>query len=129
MYFNTTNSKGKALFDYFNQANNQNDLILSLLSVINRPMSPIEVQEICNISLNKNWPITSIRRALTTLSNNTSETGIYKTGNKVMGAYGRPNYQWAYSASLIENPNAKVLTSKIYRKLREDIEKEEYLDV
>ena len=40
-------------------------------------MSPFDIKEVCN-ELGHHWPITSIRRALTTLSDDTKSTGIYK---------------------------------------------------
>jgi len=87
MYYNTTNESGATLRHNVNKAETQNKAITRLF--FKEPvLSPFEVY----VMLNKeNWPLTSIRRALNTL---TKDRKLIKLPTKIIGKYGRPEHQW-----------------------------------
>lgn len=79
----------------FEQTNaRQQDLIL-FYYLVNKHMSigPSTVERDFR-KMGFNWPITSIRRAITNL---TDEDYLEKTDNLSEGAYGKPEHLWRYN--------------------------------
>lgn len=89
-FYNTINDPNKSELDI--QANTQAEKIYKFFK--NNPFkefTPFDVQRRMRIQLIINSPITSIRRAITDLT----EVGLLeKTGNKKPGIYGKNNYTW-----------------------------------
>lgn len=86
-YYNTTNEKGFDLEKSHEKARNQEEIIYSFFLTYGKPLSPSQVLK----KLNLECPITSIRRALTNLTN---EDKIIKTDVKVVGLYGKKEHLW-----------------------------------
>lgn len=84
-YFNTTNESGKQLEIFNESANNQEEQILNLMKLYKK-LSPSDVNKYFT-----NYPLTSVRRALTNLSN---QGKLIKTDEKKIGIYRRMEYIW-----------------------------------
>ena len=98
-YFNTTNEKGEELKESHNKASTQEQLIFSYFQTFGQPLSPSMVLT----KLKLNCPITSVRRAITNL---TEDNKIIKTDEKVKGLYGKPEHLWRLKTSKDEiDPN------------------------
>lgn len=94
MYYNTTNENGSLLKTNTKQAENQTTLTLSVFQTYpTYTFSADEVWQflIDNEAINEQTPLTSIRRAITDLTN---EGKIVKTNRKVLGSAGRSTYTW-----------------------------------
>ena len=90
-YYNTNNETGADLRDAWTQTANQNDLIFQLFADNpDQGYSPEDVELRC-LDLGKTWPITSIRRALHTL---TEEGNLTKTSELQKSSYGRNAHIW-----------------------------------
>ena len=94
MYYNTTNENGSLLKVNTKQAENQTELTLSVFQTY--PTYTFSADEVWNFlidneSINEQTPLTSIRRAITDLTN---EGKIVKTNRKVLGLAGRSTYTW-----------------------------------
>jgi len=88
-YHNTTESTMSELKLYEHRANSQEGNILNWFREYPRlPHSPSSLQTILFYS---EVPITSVRRALTNLTNSGD---LVKTDRQVKGPYGRPEFQW-----------------------------------
>lgn len=90
-YYNTNDETGVDLRNAWMQTANQNDFIFQLFA--NNPdqgYSPEDVELRC-LDLGKTWPITSIRRALHTL---TEEGNLTKTSELQKSSYGRNAHIW-----------------------------------
>jgi hypothetical protein len=85
-YFNTTNESGKQLEIFNESANNQEEQILNLMKLYKK-LSPSDVNKYFT-----NYPLTSVRRALTNLSN---QGKLIKTDEKKVGIYGRYEFIWS----------------------------------
>jgi len=89
VYHNTTQSLGPELREYQDKANSQEKRILAFLKLdSNRPITPSAA---CMWIFKGNIPITSVRRALTNLTN---AGELVKTTVQVKGPYGRPEFIW-----------------------------------
>ena len=86
-YYNTTSEKGQELKESHRKARSQEELIYSYFCNYGKPLSPSQVLD----KLNLNCPITSIRRAMTNL---TDDHKIIKTNIKVEGLYGKKEHLW-----------------------------------
>jgi hypothetical protein len=84
-HFNTTKESGNQLSLLNEIAINQEDKILELMTVYKR-LSPSDVWK-----YHQNYPITSIRRAMTNLS---TKGKLVKTDEKKIGIYGRNEFIW-----------------------------------
>ena len=94
MYYNTTNETGISLKTNFEKADNQTRLTLAVFQTYpNDNLSANDVWSflIDNESINEQTPLTSIRRAITDLTN---AGKIVKTNRKVLGSAGRKTYTW-----------------------------------
>jgi len=92
-FYNTIHAEGVELNNYDDKAHSQQDLIISLFhykaneyKTYSFEMTPYEVSRYF-----PEWPITSIRRAMTNL---TKEGKLVKTNKQRTGGYGKPNYTW-----------------------------------
>ena len=94
MYYNTTNETGISLKTNFEKADNQTWLTLAVFQTYpNDNLSANDVWAflIDNESINEQTPLTSIRRAITDLTN---QDRLVKTDKKVLGSAGRKTYTW-----------------------------------
>jgi len=88
-YYNTTSLAGPALKQALGQCVKQTDQILVLfLYMEGAELSPFEVQQLAGMT---DAPITSIRRALTDLTN---AGKLIKTRNMKQGPYGKQSHTW-----------------------------------
>ena len=94
-YYNTTNEEGIHLKNAWDKVRKQDLRILSLFKHHGKTMhlSPWDVQR----QLKDNLPITSIRRAMNTL---TKDKLLEKTDLKMKGPYGKPSYCWRLNIPL-----------------------------
>jgi len=89
MYHNTTESTGSELLEYEDKALRQEKRILAFLKLdSNRAITPSTA---CRWIFKDSVPITSVRRALTNLTNSGE---IVKTNVQTRGPYGRPEFIW-----------------------------------
>jgi len=91
MYYNTTNEVGEDLIFYELKATKQKDAVLELFQ-IHKKLSPSQCLRKYQIKTGKvKTPITSIRRAITDLTN---EGSLCETPEKMYGEYGRNEHFW-----------------------------------
>ena len=88
-YFNTTNEEGDILKEHGLKANKQAVKILKFFKQKKDKFTPSQIwREVFNPD---ETPLTSIRRAITVLTN---KGVLEKTEEKVEGIYGRPEHKW-----------------------------------
>ena len=87
-YYNTTEETGDDLDQSHKKAKKQDHLIYSHFILSNELLSPSMVLD----RLNLNCPITSVRRAMTNLTN---EGKLIKTDQYVKGKYGKREHLWS----------------------------------
>ena len=93
MYYNTNNETGLDLTDSWIKAAKQNDLILKLfMTNPNETFTPDQIQHLCEVC-ERNWPLTSIRRAISTL---TDHGKLTKTNHLREGKYGKKTHTWKF---------------------------------
>ena len=96
-YYNTTNETGETLNESNIQAMKQEDLIHYYfkfeIEEFARPngFTPSEMGHMCLMDADKDWPLTSIRRAMNTL---TISDKLTKTTELRMGNYGKQEHVW-----------------------------------
>ena len=88
IYFNTIPIEGTELKEAQFKAGSQNEEILFIFKNFGLFWSPSDIFLYVN---NKRWPLTSIRRSLTTL---TKLGYLEKTGELKTGMFGRPENIW-----------------------------------
>lgn len=86
-FYNTNKESLDEFFESSKQAVKQEVVILKVMQR-GEPMSPSMVHDF----LDQKWPITSIRRAMTNL---TDDGKIVKTQKTVKGVYGKNEHLWA----------------------------------
>ena len=86
-FYETIDQVGSALTESNKKTRKQEDLIYSLFVKRNQPLSPSMVLSQSGL----NCPITSIRRAITDLTNSGR---IVKTDRQVKGMYGKAEHLW-----------------------------------
>lgn len=91
VYYNTVSEAGPQLAEYQAKAGEQNETVLAIFHVQNRQLSPSQVLELWPHWLMRTPPLTSIRRAITTL---TKAGALVKTETKRKGVYGRMEHVW-----------------------------------
>ena len=91
-YFNTVSERGAKLKEYTAKTANQNARVLDILRSLGSA-SPSQVW----IAMGRTCPITSVRRALTTL---TTEGLALKTEARHVGEYGRDEHVWTIAQTL-----------------------------
>ena len=92
VYYNTTKEKGEALKEATKKAGSQDERILKHFQKLQysfgkNELSPSDI----HTYFAPEWPITSIRRSLNTLTN---QGKLEKTNKLVMGMYGRKEHVW-----------------------------------
>lgn len=99
-YFNTINLTGEALKEKNRLTASQNDLIKALFQDNpGRHIGPTEVVEIARIHWGRNWPLTSIRRAMSYLASPKYDEVLAKTTKMVTGSYGDDEHTWILKSS------------------------------
>ena len=96
-YYNTTKEKNPILKKNNTKALSQDRQIWSLLAFTTTAYTPFQIQAYFK---DKDWPITSIRRALSNLVKR--KVGIEKLKDQSKGKYGRMNYKWQYTGKTSE---------------------------
>lgn len=92
-YFNTTGLKNPTLFDAVNAARKQDEVILEFFSAHKGSLySPCDVH---NILFGSDTPLTSIRRAITTL---TTAGKLIKTDQYKTGVFGKKTFLWKFNS-------------------------------
>jgi hypothetical protein len=86
-FYNTTNEKGEKLRRSHAKAITQDQRIFNIYNAERVPLTPYDIY----IMMGDGTPITSIRRAINTL---TAEDKLIKTNIKRKGMYGKLNYAW-----------------------------------
>ena len=86
-FYNTNQESFSEEGDSLRNALKQEAVVLSLFKAARTPMSPSMVYK----ALGEKWPITSIRRAITDL---TDEEKIVKTQKTTKGIYGKKEHLW-----------------------------------
>ena len=87
-YYNTTNETGEALNDSNDRTIKQEDLIYNFFKFENEELArpegftPSEMGNVCLLDAQKDWPLTSVRRAIHTL---TKAGKLTKTSELRMG--------------------------------------------
>ena len=94
-YYNTTRSQGEALREHSWAARKQDDQVLLIMKTkvwaYPEGMAPSDVHRCVVDEGNRRVPLTSIRRAMNTL---TEKGFLEKTTTQREGLYGRPEYLW-----------------------------------
>lgn len=91
-YFNTTRLRGADLVRAIADAAKQEDAVLAIYANATGPLSPSDVWGQCNAA-GKHWPLTSIRRAITDLT----EAGkLIQMDEQKTGIYRRPEHLWSH---------------------------------
>ena len=94
MYYNTTKIGNPDLTKEWIKAAKQEDLVLvTFKSFPSGKFTPFDVQRMLKDNFRKDYPVTSIRRAITDLTN---DGKLHKTKYKTKGKYGKMNYTWGY---------------------------------
>ena len=97
MYYNTNNEEGETLVESWTATAKQDELILRIFMVgLNYSFTPDEIEALCQ-RWNKNWPITSIRRAINTL---TKRGNLTKTSELRKGKYGKNTHTWKFATQV-----------------------------
>lgn len=92
-YYNTTQLSGDELNQAVGRAKEQEEAILLIYRNCDYSLSPSKIMSCCNRA-GHNWPLTSIRRAITNL---TAQGKLIKTGSMAPGIYGKPEHLWIYN--------------------------------
>lgn len=87
-FFNTTHEQGEQLDMFVQHANSQDEKILRYFQTNKKMFSPSQVWKHV---FDRSIPITSVRRAMTSLAN---DGKLIKTNHKIAGPFGRPEYLW-----------------------------------
>jgi len=98
-FYNTIHSKDQMLMNFESKAEKQTDIIFHLFELNKyRPFTPFEIQSALLLK-GHDYPITSIRRAITDL---TDEGKLIKLPVEKMktGNYGKPNHTWQYNENI-----------------------------
>jgi hypothetical protein len=89
-YYNTNSLTGEDLKKAVSDAQRQEDAIFLLYKHTGKPYSPSQVLRLME-KAGKNWPITSLRRAITNLE---KQGKLIKTDEMREGLYGKPEHTW-----------------------------------
>lgn len=96
-YYNTNNLTGSDLKEAIIKAEKQEEAIELLYANSDRSYSPSQVLGLMN-KAGKQWPITSLRRAITNLQ---KKGVLVKTGEMVKGMYSSPENTWKYKRQAV----------------------------
>ena len=102
MYYNTNNETGLTLSTSWIKSAQQDELILRLfMDNTNETFTPDEILHLCEVC-EKNWPINSIRRAISTLTN---QGKLAKTNELREGKYGKKTHTWRFVTQVRTDSN------------------------
>ena len=102
MYYNTNDETGLTLSSSWIKSAQQDELILRLfMDNVNETFTPDEILHLCEVC-EKNWPITSIRRAISTL---TDQGKLTKTNELREGKYGKKTHAWKFVTQVRTDSN------------------------
>lgn len=90
-FYNTTNETGTSLRDCMRAVNKQETEVLTSFANLIAPLSPLPIAPSEIHKLLNQYPITSIRRAITNLTN---AGYLRKTGVKIVSPWGRREHCW-----------------------------------
>lgn len=107
VYFDSTHLPPEALARARSAAAHQNELVMQIFHHMKRPLSASEVWHI-GTSNGMHWPLTSPRRAISTL---TADGLLEKTEVKRTGEFGAPEYLWTLPVYAARQPDSEVLAS------------------
>ena len=94
MYYNTNDEAGETLQRSRGTTTNQEVMILAIFETYpNEGLTPFDIEDFVR-DQEVSWPITSIRRAITDLTNAGKLT---KTNDKKLGRYGKNVHTWKLS--------------------------------
>ena len=94
-YYNTVHETGEELSTSHKKVIKQDDIILRIFYLYpSQYYTPFDVQSILMDTYSKDYPITSIRRSINTLTN---KEHLIKTSSQKQGKYGKKNYCWKYN--------------------------------
>lgn len=96
-YFNTTHQTGSNVLRYRRSAQTQAHVILEYFEKY--PGECFTPSEISDRLFFNRVPITSVRRAMTTL---TDDNKLRKTSTQKDGPYGRPEYAWQLASTQLQ---------------------------
>lgn len=106
-FYNTINLSGKELELQNASAKGQEDLILAIFEANPKmELSPIQILSIFKERFDRNPPITSIRRAMSNLTD--KKKVLLKTTTLVSGQYHLPNHCWILRKGNEWNENIKT---------------------
>jgi hypothetical protein len=86
-YFNSTHQVGQMLIEFNARAKAQDRAILDVFA----DLGALTPSQAWHAVSRYNWPLTSVRRSITTL---TASGRLRKLEHKVTGYYGRPEHVW-----------------------------------
>ena len=90
MFYNTIAQTGQLLLEFRERSERQEDIVLEIFTQQRSKLTPFDVQKIAEAK-GYSWPITSIRRAITQLTNNGK---LRKLEAMKKEMYGTPNHYW-----------------------------------
>ena len=91
MYYNTNDENGETLRNSRDNSTNQENMILAIFETYpNEGLTPFDIEDFAH-DQEVNWPITSIRRAITDLTN---AGKLMKTNTTKLGKYGKQVHTW-----------------------------------
>jgi hypothetical protein len=99
-FFNTTGLSGDALRLAVRSAAHQDQAVLAIFRGAFGPMAPSQVWQ-CGVDAGREWPIWSVRRAITNLTDNGA---LVKLDRQRRGPYGRPEFLWAVAEPRTHSP-------------------------
>ena len=92
MYYNTNKESGAILKNSFDITKKQEDLVLSVFETYPKEnLSPDDIQGFLVENVQLAYPITSIRRSITNLTN---ENKLKKTDEMKKGVWGKMTHTW-----------------------------------
>ena len=100
MFYNTISLEGPELEKAKADTLKQEQLIQAIYKKNPaKALSPSQILEVTNNYYGLNWPLTSIRRAITNL---TEETALIKLPSMIDGIYGKPEHLWRFNSKVIQ---------------------------
>lgn len=95
MFYNTISLEGAELSKAKADTSKQEELIKAIFKKNpSTPISPSEILDVISSHYKLNWPLTSIRRAITNL---TDDTVLIKLSTMKDGIYGKPEHTWRWN--------------------------------
>lgn len=100
MFYNTIDLTGPELEKAKADTLKQEELISAIYKRNpGKAISPSQILEITGKYYGLNWPLTSIRRAITNLTENTA---LIKLPGMIDGIYGKPEHVWRFNSKVAQ---------------------------